>query len=143
MKNLPGLLRLTTILLLFLSLGLPATANAAGVVYHIDDSARATQAMRNIRNHRKVYPDLPITVVALALGVEFLVDGAKDQRGNSYSAMVESLVMAGVEFRACANTMNALGIKADELSLGVETVPSGVAEIGRLQLEEGYAYIKP
>ncbi len=29
-------------------------------------------------------------------GVGFLVDGAKDQRGNSYSAMVETLVMTGV-----------------------------------------------
>lgn len=143
MKDLVRLRQLTAALLLFLTLGLPATADAAGVVYHIDDSSRATQALRNVTNHRKAYPDLPITVVALARGVGFLVDGAKDQRGNSYSAMVETLVMAGVRFRACENTMNALGINADELSLGVETVPSGVAEIGRLQLEEGYAYIKP
>jgi intracellular sulfur oxidation DsrE/DsrF family protein len=143
MKDLIRLRQLSATLLLFLTLGLPATANAAGVVYHIDDSSRATQALRNLTNHRKAYPDLPITVVALAHGVTFLVDGTKDQRGNSYSAMVETLVMAGVSFAACENTMNALGIKADELSLGVETVPSGVAEIGRLQLEEGYAYIKP
>jgi intracellular sulfur oxidation DsrE/DsrF family protein len=143
MKGLLRFRQLCATLLLFLTLGLGATANAAGVVYHIDDSSRATQALRNVTNHRKVYPDLPITVVALAQGVAFLVDGAKDQRGNGYSAMVETLVMTGVSFMACENTMNALGIEADELSLGVETVPSGVAEIGRLQLEEGYAYIKP
>ena len=143
MKDLVRLRQLSTALLLFLTLGLPATAGAAGVVYHIDDSSRATQALRNVTNHRKAYPDLPITVVALAHGAEFLVDGAKDQRGNGYSAMVETLVMAGVGFIACGNTMNAMDISADELSLGVESVPSGVAEIGRLQLEEDYAYIKP
>jgi intracellular sulfur oxidation DsrE/DsrF family protein len=143
MKNLVRLRQLSAALLLFLILGPPAVADPAGVVYHIDDSSRATQALRNVSNHHKAYPDLPITVVALAHGVGFLVDGAKDQRGNSYSATVETLVMAGVSFLACENTMNALGIAADELSLGVETVPSGVAEIGRLQLEEGYAYIKP
>jgi intracellular sulfur oxidation DsrE/DsrF family protein len=143
MKDLVRLGHLSAAVLLFLTLGLPATADAAGVVYHIDDSSRATGALRNVTNHRKAYPDLPITVVALAHGVEFLVDGAKDQRGNSYSAMVETLVMAGVGFIACENTMNALDISADELSLGVESVPSGVAEIGRLQLEEDYAYIKP
>jgi uncharacterized protein len=143
MKNLVRLKQLSTAVLLFFTLGLPATADAAGVVYHIDESSRATQALRNVTNHRKAYPDLPITVIGLAHGVGFLVDGGKDQRGNSYSAMVETLVMAGVKFVACENTMNALGIGSDELSLGVETVPSGVAEIGRLQLEEGYAYIKP
>ena len=143
MKDLvrPGLL--SAAVLFCLTLSLPATADTKGVVYHIDDSSRATQALRNVTNHRKVYPDLPITVVALARGVAFLVDGAKDPRGNSYSAMVETLVMAGVNFMACENTMNALDISSDDLSLGVETAPSGVAEIGRLQLEEGYAYIKP
>ena len=143
MKDLVRLRQLAAAMLLFLTLIPPATAETAGVVYHIDDSSRATQALRNVTNHRKVYPDLPITVVALARGVAFLVDGAKDQRGNSYSAMVETLVMAGVSFTACENTMNAMGISSDALSLGVETAPSGVAEIGRLQLEEGYAYIKP
>jgi len=143
MKDLVRLKQLSAAVLLFLTFGLPATAAAGGVVYHIDDSSRATQALRNITNHRKAYPDLPITVIALAHGVGFLVDGAKDQRGNSYSAMVETLVMADVRFIACGNTMNAMDISADELSLGVESVPSGVAEIGRLQLEEDYAYIKP
>lgn len=143
MKNCVRFRQLLAAMLLFLAFGQSATADPAGVVYHIDDASRATQALRNVTNHHKAYPELPITVVALAHGVEFLMDSAKDQRGNSYSAMVETLVMAGVSFLACENTMNALSITAAELSLGVETVPSGVAEIGRLQLEEGYAYIKP
>jgi intracellular sulfur oxidation DsrE/DsrF family protein len=57
--------------------------------------------------------------------------------------MVEPLAMDGVIFKACGNTLNANSLDADDLSFGVEVVTSGVAEIGRLQLEKGYAYIKP
>jgi intracellular sulfur oxidation DsrE/DsrF family protein len=122
---------------------LAAAAEPAGVVYHVDSSDRAVMAMRNITNHRKIYPELPIIVVALADGVRFLLDGTRDARGNSYAAMVEPLAMDGVIFKACGNTLNANSLDADDLSFGVEVVTSGVAEIGRLQLEEGYAYIKP
>ncbi len=121
----------------------PAAAESPGVVYHVDNSDRAVMALRNITNHRKVYPDLPITVVGLADGLKFLLDGTKDSRGNSYAAMVEPLAMDGVVFIACGNTLKARDLDADDLSFGVEVVQSGVAEIGRLQLEEGYAYIKP
>ena len=122
---------------------LSSAAEPAGVVYHIDSSERAVMAMRNIANHRKVYPELSIVVVALADGVRFLLDGTKDARGNSYAAMVEPLAMDGVTFKACGNTLTAISLDADDLSFGVEVVTSGVAEIGRLQLEEDYAYIKP
>ena len=121
----------------------PMAAEPAGVVYHVDSSDRAVMAIRNITNHRKIYPDLPIVVVALAGGVRFLLEGTKDSRGNSYAAMVEPLALDGVSFKACGNTLNANDLDADDLSFGVEVVTSGVAEIGRLQLEEGYAYIKP
>ena len=120
-----------------------SAAEPPGVVYHVDSSERAVMALRNITNHRKIYPELPIVVVGLAGGVRFLLDGTKDARGNDYAAMVEPLVMDGVKFRACGNTLNANDLDADDLSFGVEVVTSGVAEIGRLQLEEGYAYIKP
>ncbi len=129
--------------LLLVALTPPAIAETPGVVYHVDSTDRATMALRNVSNHRKAHPELPIKVVALADGVRFLLDGSKDKRGNSYAAMVEPLAMAGVQFFACGNTLQANSLDADDLSFGVEVVPSGVAEIGRLQLEEGYAYIKP
>lgn len=125
------------------SIQLSSAAEPAGVVYHVDSSERAVMVIRNVTNHRKVYPKLPIIVVALADGIRFLLDGTKDARGNSYAAMVEPLAMDGVTFKACGNTLNANMLDADDLSFGVEVVTSGVAEIGRLQLEEGYAYIKP
>jgi uncharacterized protein len=143
MTKLSWFRQLLAVTVIAFSISLPAGAETPGVVYHIDDSDRALRAIRNISNHRKVYPDLPITVVALAEGVKFMVDGSKDSRGNSYDAMIEPLSMQGVQFKACGNTLKALGVEPDDLAFGVEVVPSGVAEIGRLQLEEGYAYIKP
>ena len=143
MKRCNGLQRALLAAVLAAVTVLPVSAEPRGVVYHVDSSDRAVMALRNITNHRKVYPDLPIIVVALADGIRFLLDGTKDARGNNYAAMVEPLAMDGVTFRACGNTLTANSLTADDLSFGVDVVPSGVAEIGRLQLEDGYAYIKP
>jgi hypothetical protein len=66
-----------------------------------------------------------------------------DDRGNSYDALIDPLMGEGVEFRVCGNTLNGRGIAADTLLPDVQVVPSGVAEVARLQLKEGAAYIKP
>lgn len=113
------------------------------VVYHLDDGARAVRALRNIGNHRRADADIRIIVVALAGGVEFLVDGKLDEHGNAYDAMVDPLMMDGVEFRVCNNTLNGMRITKDKLLPDVQVVPAGVAEIARLQIDEGAAYIKP
>ena len=49
----------------------------------------------------------------------------------------------GVEFRICQNSMNAYKLTKADLVDKVQVVPSGVAEIARLQTREGYAYIRP
>ena len=49
----------------------------------------------------------------------------------------------GVEFRICQNSMSALGINQKDLIDKVRIVPSGVAEIARLQAKEGFVYIRP
>ena len=113
------------------------------VVYHIDDVARAIPMIRNIGNHRKADKDIRIIVVALGKGVDFLVDGAMDDRGNTYDALVDTLMMQGVEFRVCNNTLEARHIDVKSLLPEVKVVPSGVAEVARLQIEEHAAYIKP
>lgn len=119
------------------------TSRQAQVVYHIDDSQRAILMLRNIVNHHRAVPKVKLVVVALSGGIDFLVDGAKDERGNSYDALVDPLITEGVEFRVCNNTLEALKIDPATLLPGVQRVPSGVAEIARMQLEEGAAYIKP
>lgn len=54
---------------------------------------------------------------------------------------VAALVDAGVSFRACENSMDALGVSESELLAGVETVPAGVGELSRLQAD-GFGYIR-
>jgi uncharacterized protein len=118
-------------------------ASKRTVVYHIDDSQRAIPMIRNLNNHHAADPGIRIIVVALGAGVDFLLADAADARGNSYDALVDPLMLDGVEFRVCANTLKARGIDPATLIPDVVVVPSGVAEIARLQLEEGAAYIKP
>ncbi len=54
-----------------------------------------------------------------------------------------SLVDRGVEFRVCAATLSARNIAKEDLLDTAVVVPSGISEIARLQLKEGYAYLKP
>jgi uncharacterized protein len=125
--------------------GARAADTGAGVraVYHIDDSARAVSAMRSMTNHLKAAPGTRIVVVTLSDGVDFLLGGAKDARGNPYEPMIDDLILAGVEFRACNNTLVGRRIERGRLHPEVSIVESGVAEIARLQAVEGFAYVKP
>lgn len=116
---------------------------APHVLFHIDQPEQAIIAIREINNQRKVMPNAQITVIALGAGIAFLLDDAKDPNGNAYAALFDTLLLEGVKFSACLNTLDAKGIPPSELSPGVGTVRSGIAEITRLQWEEGYAYIKP
>lgn len=121
----------------------PDAAPAPRVVYHIDDTARAVPAIRNITNHLKAVPKVRIVVVALGPGVDFLLKDAKDDRGNPYEPMIDDLVLAGVEFRVCNNTLLARQIDRARVHPDAAVIDSGVAEITRLQFSEGYAYLKP
>lgn len=144
-------LSLPALLLVLPMLLVPATpaladapaADTVQVVYHLDDAQRFIAAYRNIQNHRAAEPDTHIVVVALAHGVDFLVEGAQDDRGNPYEPMIDDLSFAGVSFRVCNNTLQARQMDPDTLHPEITLVPSGVAEIARLQAREGFAYIKP
>lgn len=114
------------------------------VVYHINDSnAQAANALRNISNHLEVNPKAKIVVVTHAQGVDFLFDGAKDQRGNPYNIAVEQLKEQGVQFDVCLITLRNRSIDKSKFIPEAQFVPSGVAEITRLQQREGYAYLRP
>jgi intracellular sulfur oxidation DsrE/DsrF family protein len=113
------------------------------VVYHINDSANATALLRNVGNHLDVDPTARIVVVSHALGVDFLMENAKDKNGNPYNIPVENLVAKGVTFDVCEITLKGRNFKRDQFIPEAKFVPSGVAEIGRLQSREGYVYLKP
>jgi uncharacterized protein len=114
------------------------------VVYHINEGlAQASNGLRNIGNHLEVNPDAKIVVVTHALGVDFLMKGAKDRNGAKYEDLVERLKQRGVQFDVCEITLRNRKLPKDQFIEYVTWVPSGVAEVSRLQLREGYAYLKP
>lgn len=119
------------------------TAAQEKVVYHVNDATRARMALRNIQNHITADPDAKIVVVTHGAGIDFLLNGAKDDKGQAYEAQVAGLKERGVGFRVCRNTLRGRNLGDDAVIIDAEVVPSGVAEIGRLQAREGFVYLKP
>lgn len=114
------------------------------VVYHVSDTVQqARLAMQYIRNHLEVNPKARIVVVTHANGVDFMMDGAKDKNGNPYNIPVEELKLTGVRFEVCEITLRERNLKRSQFIPEAAFVPSGVAEITRLQQREGYAYLRP
>ena len=114
------------------------------VVYHLNlGLEQASDGLRNIRNHLEVNPKAHIVVVAHARGVDYLMKGTKDKNGNSYESAVEQLKLQGVRFDVCEITLRNRTLKREQFIADATFVPSGVAEIARLQQREGYAYLRP
>ena len=135
-------------LLLVLGLSFFGAACAADgpikVVYHLAEGLpQATRAMGNIRNHLDADPTAQIVVVTHGSGIEFLLEGAKDVKGQPFAGPIGELANRGVQFRVCNNTLVTRGIAKDEIVLEANVVPSGVAEVARLQAKEGYVYLRP
>jgi intracellular sulfur oxidation DsrE/DsrF family protein len=120
-----------------------AAAAQDKVVYHIDDmSLQALKGLRNIRNHLDTEPATKITVVTHALGVDFLLEGAKDVNGSAFAGPVAALVARGVSFEICEITLKNRNLKREQFIQEASFTPSGVVRIAKLQLA-GQAYIKP
>ncbi|MEB0134134.1 DsrE family protein [Actimicrobium sp. CCC2.4] len=114
------------------------------VVYHLSDgAAQAARALANIRNHLRAAPDTGIVVVALGDGIKLLLKGATDPAGARFEPAVAALAQQGVQFRICGNTLAAHDIVPTQVIAVAIVVPSGVAEVARLQSREGYAYLRP
>ncbi len=144
-------MRIHRSMLVFAGISIAALAGCAGtgggvdkVVYHFNEGlAQASNGIRNINNHLEVNPSAKIVVVSHALGVDFLMKGAKDKNGNKYEDLVEQLKMKGVRFDVCEITLRNRKLTKDQFIADATYVPSGVAEVTRLQQKEGYAYLKP
>lgn len=114
------------------------------VLYHLNlGDEQSSDALRNMENHLEAAPGTQIVVVTHSKGVDFLMQGAMDKDGNPYSIPVEKLAAQGVEFRVCENTLKSRKLDRKQFSPIVTYVPSGATEVGRLQAQEGYAYLKP
>jgi hypothetical protein len=124
----------------------PAVAADAVVktVYHLNDGRpQAQRALNNIRNHLDVDPTAKITVVTHGAGIDFLLTGAEAADGTAFSGPVDELAKRGVKFVVCNNTLVQRNIAKDKLLSRAVIVPSGVAEVARLQALEGYTYLRP
>jgi len=121
----------------------PSASAAEKVVYHVNDSENAIAAMRNVQNHISASPDAKVVVVTHGKGIDFLLGGAQDKNGNPYEPVVQGLKAKGVDFRVCNNTLVSRKIDPKTVLPEASIVPSGVAEIGRMQSKEGYVYLKP
>lgn len=122
----------------------PAAAAAQEkVLYHINDASVARAALRNVQNHITASPDAKIVVVTHGKGIDFLLNDAKDDKGEAYLTQVAGLKEKGVDFRVCQNTLKSRKLEDSAVIPDASIVPSGVAEIGKLQSKEGYVYLKP
>lgn len=117
-------------------------ASAGGVAFHLDSDAHMNRALRQIARQHDYMPDTEIRVILIASAVDAAVDGATDPNGGLYSAQLEQLLAAGIRVFACETTMIAANISEDDLAFGIETVPSGIVELTKLQLTHHYAYQK-
>ena len=127
------------------------------VVYHInyEDSQSQAGALRNIQNHINAVgtENLDFKVVMHGKGLSLLLEPAaagntKLKQGNATKAVqdkIAGLKEQGVDFNVCGNTLKKKNIDYERDLYGVnaaDIVPSGVAELSRLQ-GMGYTYIKP
>jgi hypothetical protein len=119
-------------------------ANPVRAVYQVDGGdEQALRALRNIRNHLRADPTARIIVVALGPGVDFLLNGEKDAGGYPFELIVQDLRERGVKFEVCANTLDSRHLEKSQFIDGITFVPSGFAELARLQFRQGFAYLKP
>lgn len=113
------------------------------VVFHVDETRTARWALMLARSYLDDVPTAKIVFVTYGPGVDFLLENAKDHRDDPYDDAVMRLIERGVDFRICNATLTAREISKTDLLEEVNIVPSGISEIARLQLKEGFAYLKP
>ncbi len=134
------------LLALFAAASLQAQAadDVIKTVYHMSEGIpQASRAINNIRNHLAADPKARIVVVTHGLGIDFLLDGAVNQMDQSFEGAIGELAGKGVEFRVCNNTLVSRKIEPAKLAMEAKIVPSGVAEVARLQAREGFVYLRP
>jgi uncharacterized protein len=114
------------------------------VVYHMSEGVQqASRAIGNIRNHLNADPSAKIVVVTHGPGIDFLLEGAENAQGTKFAGPIGELANRGVEFRVCNNTLVTRKINKNQVVMEAKVVPSGVAEVARLQAREGFVYLRP
>jgi intracellular sulfur oxidation DsrE/DsrF family protein len=124
--------------------GAPAiAADPVKAVYHVNEADKTWTALRNIQNHLRDDPATRVVLVANGNGIDFLLKDAVDKQGTPFQPTLEELKAKGVVFKVCRNTLAARKLGDDAIAPEAVVVQAGVSEIARLQIREGYAYLKP
>jgi len=121
----------------------PSLAHSQTVTHHVvfaltsSDEADWKLTLGNIRNVLTAFEpgSTQVEVVAYGPGLAFV------KKGSSSEQEITALIAKRVRFVACEHSMRMQHITAADLTPGVETVPSGVAEVVKAQ-ERGWSYIK-
>ena len=146
--NMKQMVKCSLLVLLLMASGPPAwseepVSSWEKIVFHVDEIGNARWAMLLASSYLDDSPKAKIVFVTYGPGIDFLLEDTTDLRGNPFDPAVMNLVERGVEFRICGTTLSERKIaKEDVLDVAV-IVPSGIQDIARLQLKEGYAYLKP
>ncbi len=107
-----------------------------------DDKSYVLRRLRHVGAHLAATDGkVEIKVVSFGPGVKVFQTAKTDPE---LAKAVDALRAKGVRFMMCRNTMNGMGLKPADLYgvTGDDVVPSGVAEIARLQ-GLGYVYMHP
>jgi len=144
-KTLKTLTLAATLALMPLLTGVARAADEpTKVVYHLNEGVQqASRAIGNIRNHLNADATAKIVVVTHGPGIDFLLDGAENAQGTKFAGPIGELANRGVEFRVCNNTLVTRKINKDQVVMEAKVVPSGVAEVARLQARESFVYLRP
>lgn len=137
-------------LALLLVTGTPAQAQRGydrqKVVYHLnaDDNRTLTMVLFNIQNHISAVgrDKIDLVLVMHGNGVGLLQKAGTDL---AMQARIHELKQLGMRQRVCQATLRnkQLDYSRDLFDVAPEDlVPSGVAELARLQ-QQGYVYVKP
>jgi intracellular sulfur oxidation DsrE/DsrF family protein len=108
-------------------------------VLHVNqnDTVAWNQALNNATNMLKAMgkDKLNVEIVMNGAGLDMV------KLESPVAGRIPDVLAAGVELKACGQTMKAAHVTAEDLAPGVQVVPGGMAEI--LQKEEaGWSYIK-
>jgi len=107
-----------------------------------DDHAYFERFLRNISAHiTATGGNVEILVVDYGPGVKLFTLANTDK---ALASSIDSLRAKGVQFKICRNTLRGMGLQPGQLYhvLPADVVPSGVAEIARLQ-GLGYVFEHP
>lgn len=112
-----------------------------GIVIHITsgDNSDWQMALRNLSN---LYQDESVSTAPGRMKVVVNGDAVRFLLATSPEApQITKITEAGVQVGACSKSLDRLGFSPNQLAEGVTTIPSGVAEVVRVQQHDA-TYLK-